>query len=174
MKRTHILFLALLVCLSAVSFGWGYDRGKRSAKKSVEVVVRDTTIIDTVFREVPKVIASRVVDTMVVHVPVYQRDTIILRDSVDVVLPVEQKEYGDETYHAWVSGFRPRLDSILVFRSVEVRTVESVRTRRARWGLGVQAGYGAYAAGSGVHLAPYVGVGVSYNILSWDFGKDRP
>ena len=174
MKKIYILILVLLAgFLAAISFGWGYDRGKRAAQKSIGVVVRDTTIIDTVFREVPKVLTSRVVDTILVHVPVYQRDTIVIRDSVDALLPIEQKEYGDNYYHAWVSGYRPSLDSIRVYHPVGIRTIERTVTRQTRWGIGIQAGYGAHIGESGVQLAPYVGIGVTYNLFSWNFGKDR-
>lgn len=174
-KRLLIFSLVLAVCLAAFCFGWGYRSGRKTAEQKIEVVVRDTTIIDTVFREVPKLISSRVVDTMVVHVPVYQRDTLIVTDSVAVRLPLEQREYGDDSvYHAWVSGFRPRLDSIVVFRPIEVRTYETTITQKTRWGIGIQAGYGAYVGNSQVHLAPYVGIGVSYNLFSWNFGKVRP
>lgn len=174
MKKIYILILVLLTgVLAAVSFGWGYDRGKRAVQKSIDVVVRDTTIIDTVFCEVPKVLTSRVVDTILIHVPVYQRDTIFIRDSVKALLPIEQKEYGDKYYHAWVSGYRASLDSIRVYHPVGIRTVERTVTQQARWSIGIQAGYGAHISESRVQLAPYVGIGVTYNLFSWNFGKDR-
>jgi hypothetical protein len=38
--------------------------------------------------------------------------------------------------------------------------------KKTRCGVGVQAGYGVMV-GNEVRLAPYVGVGISYNIVSW-------
>jgi hypothetical protein len=35
------------------------------------------------------------------------------------------------------------------------------------WGIGVQAGYGATLSNNTVKLAPYIGVGISYNIITW-------
>ncbi len=174
MNKTAILLVALCACLLAASFGCGYNRGRRAAGKNIEAVVRDTTIIDTIIREEPKVLTSRITDTILVYVPVCQKDTVFIRDSVTALLPIEQREYGDNFYHAWVSGYRPRLDSIRVFRPIEVRTIERTVTRQARWTIGIQAGYGAYAVDSRVQFAPYVGIGVSYNLFSWRFGKDRP
>ncbi len=78
---------------------------------------------------------------------------------------VLQRHYVDSTYEAWVSGpIDPRLDSIRVFaeRSVVTRTV-SVTAVPKRWHFGVSAGLGLTPKGA----QPYIGVGISYSILSW-------
>lgn len=82
-------------------------------------------------------------------------------DSVEVELPITQKVYGDSTYKAWVSGYRPSLDSIEVYR----KTVTIERTlvqKPKRWSIGVTGGYG-YGL---LHGRPdvFVGVGVSYRL----------
>lgn len=82
-------------------------------------------------------------------------------DSVEVELPITQKVYGDSTYRAWVSGYRPNLDSIDVYR----KTVTIERTlvqKPKRWCIGVTGGYG-YGL---LHGRPdvFVGVGVSYRL----------
>lgn len=92
-----------------------------------------------------------------------QRDTIIKTDSVYVELPITQKEYRDSLYHAWVSGYEPNLDSINVFQHT-VTVTETVRPPTKRWGLGVQVGAG-YNTGN--KIQPYIGIGISYNILTW-------
>lgn len=83
-------------------------------------------------------------------------------DSVMVELPVLQRHYADSTYEAWVSGpVDPRLDSLRVFAP---RTVITKRERKPpkRWHIGVTAGYGYTRHG----FEPYVGVGVTYSIIS--------
>ena len=83
-------------------------------------------------------------------------------DSVEVIVPITQKVYADSLYRAYVSGYRPRLDSIFVYPRTRYVTV----TRQAkpqRWGIGVQAGYGVGRGGTG----PYVGIGVSYNLFTF-------
>ena len=86
-------------------------------------------------------------------------------DSVSVELPITQKRYEDSTYTAWVSGYKPRLDSIYVYPRHETITItNTMRQKPRRWGLGVSAGYG-YAPGKG--MVPWVGVGVNYTLISF-------
>lgn len=129
---------------------------------------RDTVVVcrtDTVFRERPVYYARRVTDTMVVAV----HDTLRARDTLYMELPREQKEYRDTAYRAWVSGYHPALDSIRVYRDIRTVTIAErieVAVPR-RWSLGVTAGYGLAQADGHLQPAPFVGVGVSYNLISW-------
>lgn len=86
-------------------------------------------------------------------------------DSLRLVLLRVQRHYSDSTFDAWVSGVDPILDSIKTYRTkmVITREIPVIQVKRTRWGIGVQAGAGVGKDG----LTPYVGVGVSYNILSW-------
>lgn len=94
------------------------------------------------------------------------RDTTAsVADSVSVELPITQKRYEDSTYTAWVSGYKPRLDSIYVYPRHETITItNTIRQKPRKWGLGVSAGYG-YAPGKG--MVPWVGVGVNYTLISF-------
>ena len=105
-------------------------------------------------------------DTVVVHQPevmvvhTVRHDTVRLAsassggDSVAVVVPRQQAEYSGDGFHAWVSGFRPALDSIVFTRSV-VQPLQSPK----RWSVGIQAGIGITPRG----VQPYIGLGVAYN-----------
>lgn len=151
------LIAALLAAVFLLS---GYMLGRRTARASEpECIVQVDTlrIRDTLRLEKPVPVEVRIVDTMLVAVS----------DTVYLSLPRETKMYGDSTYTAQVSGYRPALDWIEVYpqREVVTRTI-SVDSRK-RWGLGLQAGYGAYTAGGQVRLAPYLGIGISYDILRW-------
>ena len=84
-------------------------------------------------------------------------------DSLQLVLLRVQRHYSDSTFDAWVSGVDPRLDSIKTYQTNMLITKEIPVIKKTRWGLGVQAGVGAGKGG----LTTYVGVGVSYNLLSW-------
>ena len=86
-----------------------------------------------------------------------------ISDSLQLVLLRVQRHYSDSTFDAWVSGIDPRLDSIKTYQTNIVITKEIPVIKKTRWGLGVQAGVGAGKGG----LTPYLGVGVSYNLLSW-------
>lgn len=82
-----------------------------------------------------------------------------------VFLPREYMVYKDSTYRAVVSGVQPRLDSIEVYRKTQVQTITKTISvpDRKRWGLGIQAG----AGWNGREVQPYVGLGVSYDLVRW-------
>lgn len=84
-------------------------------------------------------------------------------DSATVEIPITQKVYRDSSYTAYVSGFRPNLDSIMIY--APVRTVR-IKDKPKRWGIGVQVGYGVTVTKQ-PQFAPYIGIGVSYNL--WNF-----
>lgn len=86
-------------------------------------------------------------------------------DSIAVEIPITQKVYEDSTYKAYVSGYKPSLDSIFVYPSKEVQTIK-IKPKPKRWGIGVQVGYGLTLQPQ-PSLAPYVGVGISYNIFNF-------
>ena len=144
----------------------GFIIGRRTCHvPDPEPVVQVDTlrIRDTLLVEKPVPVEVRVVDTMLVAVT----DTVHLNDTVYLTLPRETKVYGDSTYTAQVSGYRPVLDWVEVYPQTEIVTRNIFVDSRKRWGLGLQAGYGAYVNAGQVRLAPYVGVGISYDILRW-------
>ena len=81
-------------------------------------------------------------------------------DSVSVQIPITQKVYEDSSYTAYVSGYRPCLDSLFIRQSTQVI---QIRERPKRWHIGVQAGYGVTPKG----FQPYVGVGVTYDLFAF-------
>jgi hypothetical protein len=92
----------------------------------------------------------------------------IIRDSVE--LPITQKEYQDSTYHAWVSGYDPVLDSIRVYQKerlvTQTVTVTNTKTetivKHRRLSLGLQGGYGYGIVSK--RFEPYVGIGFSLGL----------
>lgn len=128
-------------------------------------VVRDTvTVVDTVPYLLPVPRDSVVVRYETARLPIVVRDTVvrldsvIVRDSVAVEIPITQKRYVTDDYRAWVSGFRANLDSIYIMKSTQVI---NVREKTKRWGIGVQAGYGMTPDG----FHPYLGLGFSFRIF---------
>ena len=78
-------------------------------------------------------------------------------DSVEVVVPIEQKIYASHDYKAHVTGYMSRLDSIEIYKPVN-----RVRRQSAgRFSVGVQAGYGFTPRG----LQPYIGLGVTVRLF---------
>lgn len=138
------------------------------SEKTDTLIIRDTIIIrDTVTIKQPKPATSEKRDSMLAPVG----DTVVIHDTTYLVLPRETKTYGDERYTAVVSGYNPSLDRLEIYLENQVVTKVAIPQATAappkRWGLGVQVGAGATLQGQTVRVSPYVGVGISYNILSW-------
>ena len=140
--------------------------GRNTAKKpdSAQVVTQVDTlyICDTITQEKPIYIRTTQVRTE--YLPVL--DTLRIRDTLFVPVTIEKRVYEDSLYRAEVSGYSPSLDKIEIYQQKQVVTqyVQVKEVERKRWGIGVQAGYGIAANGS---LSPYIGVGISYNLIRW-------
>lgn len=134
----------------------------RNAPQEPQSIRVDTLFIrDTIKVTEPVYVTRRMVDSVLVPVT----DTIRLRDTLYVFLEREQIRWEDSLSVVYASGVRPEIDSVIHYaeRMVIVKEIPVVRVKKTRWGVGIQAGAGATKDG----LTPYVGVGVSYNILSW-------
>lgn len=151
MKNTLIITLTIALILAS------YFLGKRTPTE-VEIIKTDTitlTKIDTIRVTKVKEIEKRVVDTILVAI----KDTIILNDTAFIQLPREQKIYTGENYKAWVSGYRPKLDSLNIYEKTIIKEVTN--TVEKKWGVGVMGGYGITREG----LSPFIGVGIYYKIF---------
>ena len=97
-----------------------------SSKRQIKVVenrVTDTvtkTLIDTITKYVPKDVAKKTTDTIYIQA----------NDKNEVALEIEQKHYQDDgVYDAWISGYRPQLDSIKTYSRVEYKTITNNITK---------------------------------------------
>ena len=120
----------------------------------------DTLVIrDTVKGTEAISVTKRVVDSS----PYPVTDTLRLRDTIYVILKREQIRWEDSLAVVYASGVMPQVDSVIHQTQSLIMTKEIPVIKKTRWGLGVQAGMGTGKNG----LTPYVGVGISYNLLSW-------
>lgn len=135
------ILLTAAIC-SVVGYGYGRRGARLSTPLADTIRIRDSIpylVIETVVQEIPELF------------PVYITlggDTI--REPVYIPVPITQKEYSTDNYRAWVSGYKPSLDSVWVYPEKII-----IREKPRRWGIGVIAGYGIGQNG----LSPYVGVG---------------
>ena len=125
-------------------------------------IIRDTTIVvklDTVKITKPIYIKEKIVDTMLVAVS----DTIRLNDTTFVALPITQRYYAkDSVYQAWVSGYKPNLDSIKVFPKTIYSTITNTDYKKpARVTIGATIGYGAMYVDKQIKFGPTIVAGVS-------------
>ena len=139
---------------------------KNSRHPNVEVQTDTTVIHDTIYIDKPILQKVAVTDTL--RLPVLARDTLMLHDTVLVHLPIEQRQYGDPRYTAWISGYRPHIDSIKIYQRTEYIPKEITPIQKPkRWGIGLQAGYGVSLHDGRIQPVPYIGLGLSYSLISW-------
>lgn len=124
----------------------------------VERVVYDTIVsekvrVDTMWR-------TRVETAYLTEV---RRDTVTMRDTVLVEVPIYTYVAQDSLYRVEAEGFNVHFKRIDVYPRTVYRTQERVVKTSDKWGLGVHVGYGASEQG----VSPYIGIGVSYNIFTW-------
>ena len=155
------IFWAFIIIALVSAFSLGHRMGKRGQEVVIKTQVDTLVIRDTITQIQPVFVERRVVDTMTIEVVDFQ----VVHDTAFVSLPREEVEYRDTSYRAVVSGFLPRLEEIEIYRQDRIVTIETTKTikEKTHWGVGVQAGMGVGKGG----ISPYIGVGVSYNILTW-------
>ena len=162
MKTIRIIVIAVALLVAAFIIG-------RCTAPTYEAETQVIEKVDTmVFR-----------DTIIRENPVYRTEYVFVRDSVRVQvhdtvfinLPRQLRVYQDSLYRAEVSGVDPTLDRIEVYPQTRYITRTETQTisvtQRRRWGIGVQLGYGITKQGASFYPGPYIGVGVSYNILTF-------
>ena len=96
-------------------------------------------------------------------------DTLRLTDTLYVYLDREQVVWQDSLSRVYASGILPQIDSVHHFINERVVTRELTRVvkKPCRWGIGVHGGYGVGLDNGKVIASPYIGIGISYNIISW-------
>lgn len=164
MKLKNVIILSVSLLIVGIVAGWFIRKGVAESDAHETVVLLDTLVVrDTVRERYPVYVERTVTDTMLVAFT----DTVRISDTVYVRLPREQKRYADTNYVAWVSGYRPSLDSIEVYSVTRyvTKTVTKMEDSRKRWGIGIQAGYGIGLDGGKVTGVPYIGIGVSYDLI---------
>ena len=131
---TYIIVITVSV---VVGIGIGMFNLNRLLNKgdNIQSDTTTVTVYDTIQVKIPEPVASRSVGIEVypiVQVPVllYHSDTITKPYFVDndLVIPISQRYYKDERYQAWISGYNPRLDSIVVYNT---HTLSQIKENRA-------------------------------------------
>lgn len=87
---------------------------------------------------------------------------IVTPDSARVVLPITEKIYETENFRAVVTGYQPTLSDITIYSPRTTVRNGYVDTKRWRFAVGAQIGYGITPAG----MQPYAGIGFTFG---WTF-----
>ena len=159
MKKGFWIVLALLAASIAINVWFWTTEPEPSV-----VIERDTVWKDSIIREPLPAETIDIGKTVYIKVPVPKYlpgDTI--HDSIEVPIPIIQKRYEDSLYTAWVSGYRPNLDSIrLYLPEVQTTVTKTIVKPAPLITFGIQAG-GGYGI---INRKPdiYVGVGAQLNL----------
>lgn len=149
MKASHVIWLFVGLF---ISFVLGY-RVKGIVRNRIVARMDTIIVVDTIRDSIPFLV-KEVVTKHIALPP----DTVVKYTKSDTVfLPMIQKEYLTDNYHAWVSGYNSALDSITLFPKT-VYVTRKVPDRH--WGVAVTGGYGITRSG----LSSYIGLGVYYRI----------
>lgn len=167
MKEKIITILQALLAVALCVAG-GYLWGVRSYKPQNPVVYRDTLVkVQEVIVEKPVTKYVNKIRTEYIKVPV--TDTLATKevDTLYVPVPIEQKTYKDSLYTAYVSGYKPSLDSlrILLPKTYYTNTiVVEQKSSKKRLSAGLQGGMGVvlpFAPSSSPSLGGYLGLGLT-------------
>lgn len=162
----HILIVSAVVFLALIL---SFVAGQRDALNRLvlpqEERVDTLVVYDTIVSEMPVFKEKKVIEKVLVPV----RDTIRVKDTLFVYAEREQIHWKDSLSDVYASGIGVNVDSVRHYIPMQIITKEKdvIVKVKPKWSIGVHAGYGAFAKNGQISAAPYVGIGVSYNILSW-------
>ena len=188
MKINLKYFWRILILTAFFILGY-FVRGCDDRRKEERETVTQTdtlTVRDTIREIRPVYVEKTRTDTMLVAVT----DTVTVSDTVYMVLDREQRHYRSGNYEAWVSGYRPQLDSVWVYPETRYITETIFVTPRKcnslaleassswcgsmsltvsleythewrRWYAGASAGYDVVTG------SPYVGATVGLPLWRW-------
>lgn len=155
-----VMIVALVICFAA---------GQRHAQKRLILPQNERVdtlfILDTIVSEKPVFKEKRITERILVPV----HDTIRVKDTLYLLAEREQVHWKDSLSDVYASGIGVEVDSVLHYVPTRVITKERdvIIKVKPNWSVGVHAGYGAFVNNGQISASPYIGVGISYNLLSW-------
>ena len=180
-KGCGVVILALFL-LSVVTNVWLIKRGHVDPEPQV-VIEHDTLWRDTTITHPVAADSAKTGEVVYIRIPYpvpsgcqgtgtwqdsapYQSPGIPHHpDSIEVPIPIEQTRYEASLYTAWVSGFRPALDSIRLHQPEIITTItETIVKKAPRLSIGLSVGPGVSITGT-----PQAGifVGFTANYRLW-------
>lgn len=182
MKTKLIIGLVVIICF-VISFGIGYNRGK----KSIDIQT-DTVKIEHVITEYkPKYEDEKKLTVQKIKIPSFvileDNDSLkniidtltYTKDSLEIELQRIQRYYKTDDYEAWVSGIDPALDSIKVKRNVEYITkTQTIKNDRFHFNVGINGN--TWLGEESCILNPNLNVNYTYKRVTFtgEFGVNIP
>lgn len=169
-KLINIILLLILVVSSIINVVL-VNRLDKSIDAILETKLSNYETVDTVFFNSLVFDTVYITKTEIIKLPIYNTDTVkqtdtltlVEIDSVDVVVPIELKQFNDTLSNIAISfnlsGYNCRVDS-LYLKSMKVSTIKEKALKK--WGIGVGIGI-TYV--DKFRLVPTLGI--SYNLFSF-------
>lgn len=121
--------------------------------REVTQKVTDTlVVVDTHIIEKPILVERTIKDSLIVAVT----DTIHIKDSVFVPIPIEKKTYKGEDYLAEISGYNATLERIEVYPKTTTIVKTQTVTKCNQLAIGAEIQY---------NVAPYIPIYLEYSHL---------
>ena len=160
-RYEKVMTILCVIQLVLVGILIGQKYRQKSPLEPPETKVDTLVVQDTIIQYKPIFVDKIKVDSVLIPV----KDTIVIRDSVYIYMEREKITWRDSLCEVYASGIMPQVDSVRHFQEYKYITIETQVPVKvtSHWGIGVNAGYGVGQGG----LTPYIGIGLSYNILSW-------
>lgn len=164
-NKIAVMMFVMSIVLVALSIIIGYRDRLKLPTEPISTKVDTLVIRDTITHTEAIYVNRWKTDSVLVPVT----DTLRMHDTLYVLVEKHQIEWADSLSVVYASGIQVNIDSVKHFteRMVIHEEVSIPVKVKNHWGLGVQAGYGVGYANGKVSGIPYIGVGVSYNILTW-------
>ena len=130
-----LIYIAIVI----LSFVIGLLCRPQHIRESIERITDTVVVIDTQVIEKPVLVERTHKESLLIQV----RDTVRIKDTVYISLPMESKTYKGDGYMAIVSGYKPSLDRIEVYPKTKVirESITQTVTKRNRLALGIEANY---------------------------------
>lgn len=163
MKKEHntLVFAIILILTALYIVGGVFLHTHRESPTESKIEVKTDTIYlkDTIVIETPiEVERIKIKDK-------YIQDTVYIENSPTIAdIPIEQAIYQDTNYYAVVSGFQPKLDSLVIYNNNKIINKEITITKYKKWNYGITGGLGYGITTNNVDC--WIGIGVTYT-----FGK---
>lgn len=145
----------ILVCISAFYYG----KSKAEIKYDKQEVVRYEKEIDTVYLEVEK-IKEVIKEKKEERIALKEKEIAIKYDSIcdEIVDNLKSQLKNCDEVVVYKDRYINKLDTIIMYKD---KIIEIPINKVKHWGIGVQLG----ATTDFKEVKPYVGIGVSYNVI---------
>lgn len=143
-----------IIVIAAATFILGFALGRISSPNTESTPIN--TQNDTLYIRQPELMVVHPKPSLKARLPLVVHDTIVSTDTVTVEVPMSQNVYESPRYRAYVSGFQPSLDSLIIAPDPKIQAPKS-----SPFSVGVSAGVGITPVG----VQPYIGVGISFKLL---------